>query len=330
MKRSILFLFVMLFMASCNDAPKKEFSLVGTTNGIEDGSYMYLSFDNTVDSVKVENNKFRFQTKLPKSPIQAVLRSKEFFQYRFLWLENKAMTFDASKSDFFGAHVTGSEPESLSQSVYKIADSLPRQERIKLEMELVENNPNSIVSVSVLSVYCTTWGREKTLELFEPLSEENKKSEYGKKIANYIALNKEPKIGDSFVDFEMKGSDGDFKKLSDIKGKVILLEFWSSWCGPCRQENPNLVKSYQKYNPHGFEIFAVSLDEDKNSWLEAIKKDGLIWNHVSDLKGSGNKASLIYGITGIPDNFLIDENGVIVGRGLRGMELNEKLSKILN
>ena len=117
--------------------------------------------------------------------------------------------------------------------------------------------------------------------------------------------------------------------MSELNGKVILLEFWASWCGPCRQENPNLVKTYNIFNPKGFEIFAVSLDEDKESWLKAIQEDNLKWKHVSDLKGSRNEASLIYGINGIPDNFLISENGEIIGRNLRGDKLNQKLKEIL-
>ena len=142
-------------------------------------------------------------------------------------------------------------------------------------------------------------------------------------------MNKEPKIGEQFADFEMEDQNGNYKKLSNIKGKIVLLEFWASWCGPCLQENPNLVKTYKEYNPKGFEVFAVSLDSDKESWLKEIKKGNLIWEHVSDLKGSENEASLIYGINGIPDNFLIAENGEIIGRNLRGDKLNQKLREIL-
>ena len=156
---------------------------------------------------------------------------------------------------------------------------------------------------------------------------ENQNSAYGKKIANFIRLNKDPKIGEQFADFEMSDQNGKTKKLSDLKGKTILLEFWSSSCGPCRQENPNLVKTYKKFNPKGFEVFAVSLDEEKDSWVRAIEKDSLNWEHVSDLKGNDNEASLIYGVNGIPDNFLIDHNGIIIGRNLRGDKLNEKLEE---
>jgi peroxiredoxin len=327
--KKLTFGILALLVFSCKEQPKTEFSINGKTKDVENGMVIYLVNDEFKDSTIIENNTFHFKTKLPYSPIQAVLRTKDNFAYRFLWLEENSMAFDASNGDFLTANVTGSESEDLSQDLYRVADTLPREKRLKMEMEFVKNNPNSIVSASMLAVYSTTFGKKKTTELFEQFSEQNKNSKYGQKIAKYIELNKEPKIGEQFADFEMADQNGNFQKLSEIKGKTVLLEFWSSWCGPCRKENPNLVKTYEKFKPKGFEIFAVSLDEDKNSWLKAIEKDSLNWKHVSDLKGDGNEASLIYGINGIPDNFLIAENGKIIGRNLRGEELNQKLTEIL-
>ncbi len=329
--KKIIFGIITLLTISCNEKPQVQFSLSGKTNGLENGTILYLDIkNNTIDSTRIENNTFVFKTKLPSFPLSVIIRKKDLSQYRFLWAENKPMTFDATKTDFRNAIITGSESENLSFSLHQKIDTLPRTERQKLEIEFVKNNPNSIVSVSMLSLYSTTWGKEKTKELFEQFSNENKNSEFGEKIIKYIELNKEPKVGDQFADFKMENQNGKFKKLSDIKGKTVLLEFWASWCGPCRKENPNLVKTYERFNPKGFEIFAVSLDENKESWLKAIEKDNLNWEHVSDLKGRGNEASLIYGINGIPDNFLIDKNGIIIGRNLRSEKLNEKLSEILN
>ena len=323
---------VILFIVSCSEKTKQEFLLIGTTNGIENGTYLYLdkiSEEKIIDSVKVENNSFRFQTKLSKTPLQVVLRTKDFSHYRFLWLENNRMEFDGTETDFRHANVTGSISENLSQSFRRETDMLPRNERLKKEMEFVKNNPKSIVSANILSIYSTTWGKEKTKELFDLFSIENKNSEYGKSILKYIELNKDPKIGEKYVDFEMQNTIGEIEKLSDFNDKIVLLEFWSSNCGPCRQENPNLVKTFQKYNQKGFEIFAVSQDTKKSSWLKAIEKDELPWKQVSDLKGRDNSASLIYGINGIPDNFLIDRNGIIIARNLRGEKLNEKLAELM-
>lgn len=326
----IIFGIIILLTFSCNEKPKVEFSLSGTTNGIENGTTLYIDYNNkALDSTIVQGNSFEFKTKLPNTPMKLWLHNKDFSSYRAFWAEDKPMTFDASKTDFRNAVMTGSESEKLSFNLHQKIDTLPRNERQKEEMEFVNNNPNSIVSASMLSLYSTTWGKEKTKELYEQLSTENKNSKFGKEITKYIELNKEPKIGEQYADFESVNQNGELKKLSDVNGKAILLEFWASWCGPCRQENPNLVKTYEKFNPKGFEIFAVSLDEDKESWLKAIKKDSLNWEHVSDLKGNRNEASLIYGVNGIPDNFLISESGEIIGQNLRGEKLNQKLKELL-
>ncbi len=284
----------------------------------------------TIDSAVVENNSFHFKTDLTKTPVQVVLNTKDFSHYRFLWLENNPMTFDATNSDFRNAIVTGSDEENLSYNLSIETETLPRDERTQKEQEFVKLHPNSIHSAYVLSVYTTTWGKEKTKELYDNLSAENKRTEYGEKIANYIELNKNPNVGDSYVDFEMQDIDGEKRKLSEFKDKVVLLEFWSSGCLPCRKENPNLVRTYEKFNPKGFEVFAVSQDTKRERWIEAIEKDGLPWLQVSDLKGHENTASLIYGIHAIPDNFLIDQNGIIVERNIRGEKLNINLNELLN
>ncbi|MUP44696.1 AhpC/TSA family protein [Gramella sp. BOM4] len=328
--KKLLFLLLLIFISSCKQETPKEFSLDGKTQDMKDGTVLYLDADDSIlDSTEIQNNSFSFFTALPASPTQVILRTKDFSQYRFVWLEDTTMTFDASNSDFRNAFVTGSYEENLSQDLNDRTDSLPRAKQLELSREFVKNHPNSIHSAYILSVYSSTWGKEKTMELFENFSEENKKNQYGEKIANFIELNQNPKIGDQFVDFEMQDTTGEMRKLSGVENKVVLLEFWAAWCGPCREENPNLVKTYKDYHPKGFEIFAVSLDSDKDYWLKAIRDDGLVWNHVSDLKGNQNKAALIYGLNGIPDNFLISEDGEIIGRNLRGKDLDKKLQEIL-
>ena len=331
MKR-ILFTLLSILGVSCTQKPAPVFSLSGTTNGIENGTMLYLYNSVTkenIDSTYVINNAFTFNTPLPESPLRAILKTKDYSHYRFLWLENQPMTLDAGETDFRRAEVTGSQPEELSQRLSRELDTLSEGEVQKKEIAFVKDHPNSIVSANMLAIYATTWGKEKTRELFTQFSAENKHSVYGKKIEKYIELMVEPDIGEKFVDFAMADAEGTSKKLSDVKGKVILLEFWASWCAPCRKENPNLVKTYNRFHPKGFEILAVSLDEKRESWLQAIEEDGLPWYHVSDLSGDENMAGLIYGVSGIPDNFLIDNQGIIIDRNLRGEALDKRLEELL-
>jgi len=329
MKKSFLIITAFLILA-CSETPKKEFSLNGTTNGFEDNTYLYLSIGDDIDSTLINNNQFSFSTKLNKYPVEALLRDYNYSNYRFLWLQNNSMTFDASNSSFKKAVVKGSKIEIQAQNFRKSIDTLKWDEQLQKKIEFIEYNPNSVISPYLLSIYASTWGKDKTKFLFSKLTESNKNTDYGKKITKYLDLAKEPKVGESFVDFEMKGANDQMKKLSNLKGKTILLEFWASWCGPCREENPNLVKTYKEFNQKDFEVFAVSLDKNKEDWLNAINEDQLKWLNVSDLLGDQNEASLIYGVSGIPDNFLIDKNGVIIGRDLRGEKLRSKLSEMLN
>jgi peroxiredoxin len=333
MKISIYGLLILL-LASCTDKSETKFSLSGRTNELENGTMVYLDNADSqstdlIDSTEIRNNSFVFKTKLPNSPLHVVVRTNNDSNYRFLWLENSPMTFDASQNSFENAIVTGSKEENLAQPLRKELGNLTEERQREKEIEFIKKNPNSIVSAEILSVYSTTYGKKKTKELFDLFSSENKSTKYGEMVSDYIQMQDEPKIGEQYVDFEMVDQNGELQKLSDLKGKTIFLDFWASWCAPCRKENPNLVKTYNKFKSKGFEIFAVSLDENKENWLKAIKKDNLNWYHVNDLKGNGNKASLIYGVEGIPESFLIDENGIIIARDLRGEKLNEKLTELL-
>ena len=135
--------------------------------------------------------------------------------------------------------------------------------------------------------------------------------------------------GKEAQEIAMENPDGDIMKLSDLKGKVVLLDFWASWCGPCRKENPHVVKLYQKYKDDGFDIFSVSLDKDKKRWIDAIEKDGLTWeSHVSDLQGWQNAASKAYGVSSIPFTVLLDREGNIINTRLRGAQLEATLESI--
>lgn len=139
-----------------------------------------------------------------------------------------------------------------------------------------------------------------------------------------------PGIGDDAPIVSLQDANGKELSLKELRGKVVLLDFWASWCGPCRQENPNVVKAYDEFKDKGFAIFSVSLDQDREKWLAAITKDKLVWpHHVSDLKGWGSAGAALYGVSSIPATYLLDKNGKIIAKNLRGDALKAKLREVL-
>lgn len=155
-------------------------------------------------------------------------------------------------------------------------------------------------------------------------------SKFAKKILKTLPKGA-PQAGDDAPEIALNDASGKVMPLSSLKGKVVLLDFWASWCGPCRKENPNVVRVYDQYKDKGFTVFSVSLDNDKEKWLQAIQKDQLKWaNHVSDLKGWQSAGAQIYGVKGIPATFLIGKDGKIIATNLRGDELEAKLAQLFN
>ena len=167
-------------------------------------------------------------------------------------------------------------------------------------------------------------------KLSERLQKKSPDSKYTKAYIKHYGNIVEDLVGKHFKEIELPGFEKKYLKLSSIKNKWVLLDFWASWCGPCRRENPNVVAAYKKYKSKNFTVFSVSLDDNEGKWFDAAKADHLEWpNHVSELKGWDSKVCKDYYINQIPTNFLINPDGIIVARDLRGEELSKKLEEVL-
>ncbi|MBB3186916.1 TlpA disulfide reductase family protein [Microbacter margulisiae] len=197
--------------------------------------------------------------------------------------------------------------------------------------KFIKNHPQTIVSLDALKTLGGYTPDYNELEpIFETLSPKVRNTEDAKAYATMLAQLKTVAIGAIAPDFTENDPEGHPVKLSDFRGKYVLLDFWASWCGPCRRENPNVVKAYNEFKGKNFTILSVSLDNEngRQDWLDAIKKDGLTWTQVSDLQYWNNAAAQLYHIRSIPQNFLIDPNGKIIAKDLRGDALTNKLSEI--
>ncbi|MDR3061001.1 MAG: AhpC/TSA family protein [Dysgonamonadaceae bacterium] len=226
-----------------------------------------------------------------------------------------------------------SEEDKKSEDFQKSIESRYQaisQESNDVYKSFIQSNPNSFISVVALNTFAgSTPDVEKIEPVFNLLSSEMKNTKEGKAFSERINNLKKIAIGAIAPEFAQEDPDGKQIKLSDFRGKYLLIDFWASWCGPCRKENPNVVQAYDKYKNKNFEILGVSLDSKKDSWLAAIEKDGLTWPQVSDLGYWKNAVAQQYAVQSIPQNFLLDPNGKIIAKNLRGEDLSKKLAELL-
>lgn len=227
----------------------------------------------------------------------------------------------------------GSENMALYKEYTNMAAELVTSQRTDLMpgrlQALLEAHPDVLMSAFLVTYY------EQAFEQYAPLYKKIRDALIGRYPENEFVRHLDGRLQSAVLqgmeapDIALPDPDGKVRRLSDLRGKVVLIDFWASWCGPCRMENPNVVRLYHAYHDKGFEVFSVSLDKSRDSWVKAIKDDHLDWpNHVSDLKYWSSAGGRLYGITSIPSTVLVGPDGTILARNLRGQELERKLMEI--
>jgi len=204
------------------------------------------------------------------------------------------------------------------------------EEKTDFEINFIKEHPNALISAFILqsALASKSLTQDEVSNMYDALAPEIKATKPGKSITEILEKDKATKIGVKAPNFSAPTPTGEKLALHDVLGKVTVIDFWAAWCKPCRAENPNVVKMYNKYHEKGLNILGVSFDKDANAWKKAIEDDGLTWNHVSNVQYFDEIAKL-YNIRAIPATYILDENGIIVAKNLRGAALEEKVASML-
>jgi peroxiredoxin len=322
------------------------------------------------DSVNLKDGKFQFSGSVDTAPVVAYLELNKkgtgpsYKDYKIIYLEKGTITVNSKDTTLASANVDGTKTnrENASFSVahkpvdeayaaleakmkaasdeVKKSDAFIKEnaktekaidmQDIQMNKKFIQDYPDSFISLNALETFAYSADYVDIAPLFNGLSPGIKESEPGKKFAERLPKLKAVALGAIAPEFAETDTAGKMVSLSSFRGKYVLIDFWASWCGPCRQENPNVVKAFNHFRGKKFTIVGVSLDRPgaQDKWLKAIHNDGLAWTQLSDLKFWDSKAAGLYAVRGIPQNFLLDPDGKIIGKNLRGEDLENKLEEV--
>lgn len=319
--------------------------ITGTMTGFQDGTAVSFLNEQTNAPEKqatIQNGKFTIKGKMDQPGFKGLI----FGDVQFLvplFLDNSNITISGDKGSLDKVVISGS-PSHAQYAEYITAlkpysqifvqdaayDSAAYRAVADISDAFVKKYPASYIApLAIIRYFQVTENGTKTEELYNLLPQPVKSTQLGMYAYQQIQESKINPIGAVVTEFSQTDPEGKPISISSFRGKYVLIDFWASWCRPCRMENPNVVSAYQKYKDKNFTVLGVSLDQAKDAWINAIKMDNLAWNHVSDLKGWGNAVAAQFQVRSIPQNFLVDPQGRIIAKNLRGPVLDKKLESIL-